>query len=136
MLWHLAAAGCINLLTQCWRPAEGARLSVKVERAKVAYKKALDRPFCTLSLLSSDGSQLEPPVRRVTPVLLLFVVALCCAVGPAGCRNSCTAVSCLRHSVHAAVALQAAVARALLSLYRSDIFALFLPTVGHAAGVL
>ena len=43
--------------------AEGAVLSVRVERAKVVYKKALDRPFCTLSLLSASGAQLEPPVR-------------------------------------------------------------------------
>jgi hypothetical protein len=42
--------------------AEGAVLSVRVERARVAYKKALDRPFCTLSLLSAGGAQLEPPV--------------------------------------------------------------------------
>lgn len=40
-------------------------LSVKVERAKVVYKKSLDRPFCTLSLLSPDGTQLEPPVSFV-----------------------------------------------------------------------
>lgn len=36
---------------------------MKLERAKVVYKKALDRPFCTLSLLAADGTQLEPPVR-------------------------------------------------------------------------
>lgn len=45
--------------------ADGAVLSVRLERGKVVYKKSLDRPFCTLSLLSPDGSQLEPPVRCV-----------------------------------------------------------------------
>ena len=51
--------------------AEGALLSVKVERVRVVYKKALDRPFCTLSLLSSDGTQLEPPVGKQQLVSLL-----------------------------------------------------------------
>ena len=45
--------------------ADGAQLSVRMERAKVAYKKPLDRPFCTVSLLAADGAPLEPPVRSL-----------------------------------------------------------------------
>ncbi len=54
----------------------------------MVYKKALDRPFCTLSLLAADGTQLEPPVRCA------FVSCICFSQHfterAAACRSFCT----------------------------------------------